>query len=241
MYSVCSRHDCILLEEARLLDVAQKGIDHLEKVLMFQFSSMATPYNPTQQPYQPPGQAAYPPQVAYGYLPPQDQSASSAPYPPPTVQGYPPQGYPPQTHDIPPPYPTLEQGPPPAYVYKPDQPAYGYQPQLADKTIVVDAQPMKATTTHVVAPARENHSRMAVCSLVFSICTLLTCGAFFLCLLFSIPALILSITALRTRGRSQRYNAVFSIVLNIAVIVWTAVLVISVVTPFTVSTNTHSL
>ena len=76
MYSVCSRHDCILLEEARLLDVAQKGIDHLEKVLMFQFSSVATPYNPTQQPYQPPGQAAYPPQVAYGYPLPQDQSAS---------------------------------------------------------------------------------------------------------------------------------------------------------------------
>ena len=208
---------------------------------MFQFSpiAMATPYNPTQQSYQPPGQTPYPPQVAYGYPPPQDQIAS-APYPPPTVQGYPPQGYPPQIHDLPPAYPTLEQGPPPAYVYKPDQPAYGYQPQLAKATIVVDVQPMKATTTRV-SPPRENHSRMAVCSLVFSICTLLTCGAFFICLLFSIPALILSITALRTRGRSQRYNAGFSIVLNIAVIVWTVVLVISVVTPFTVSTNTHSL
>ena len=40
---------------------------------------MATLYNPTQQPYQPPRQAAYPPQVAYGYQPPQEQSVS-APY-----------------------------------------------------------------------------------------------------------------------------------------------------------------
>ena len=202
---------------------------------------MATPYNPNQQLYQQQEQVAYRPQVANGYPAPVDYGAASQ-YPPPAAEGYPPQGYPPQTHDLPPAYPTLEQGPPPAYVYKPDQTAYSYQlqPQLAKATIVVDVQPMKATTTRV-SPPRENHSRMAVCSLVFSICTLLTCGAFFICLLFSIPALILSITALRTRGRSQRYNAGFSIVLNIAVIVWTVVLVISVVTPFTVSTNTHSL
>ena len=158
---------------------------------------MATPYNPTQQPYQPPIQAAYPPPVAYGYPPPQDQSASSAPYPSPTVQGYPPQGYPPQTHDIPPPYPTLEQGPPPAYVYKPDQPAYGYQPQLANTTIVVAAQPAvpptTATTTHM-SPPEENHFGIAICALVFSLFTLFTCGAY----LISIPALILSIIALNT-------------------------------------------
>ena len=195
--------------------------------------------SPNQQLYPQQEQVAYPPQVANGYPAPVDHGAPSQ-YPPPAAEGYPPQGYPPQTHDLPPAYPTLEQGPPPAYVYKPDQTAYSYQPQLAKATIVVDVQPMKATTT-LVSPPRENHSRMAVCSLVFSICTLLTCGAFFICLLFSIPALILSITALRTRGRSQRYNAGFSIVLNIAVIVWTVVLVISVVTPFTVSTNTHSL
>ena len=118
---------------------------------------MATPYNPTQQPYQPPIQAAYPPPVAYGYPPPQDQSASSAPYPSPTVQGYPPQGYPPQTHDIPPPYrPTLEQGPPPAYVYKPVQPAYGYQPQLANTTIVV-----AACTTGCAADDSDHHSHVS--------------------------------------------------------------------------------
>ena len=142
---------------------------------------MATPYNPTQQPYQPPGQAAYPPQVAYGYQPPQDQSASSAPYPPPTVQGYPPQGYPPQTHDLPPAYPTLEQGPPPAYGYNTDQPAYGYQPQLANTTVVVAAQPMTATTTRV-SPPEEDHSGVAVCALVFSLFTLITCGASVICL-----------------------------------------------------------
>ena len=200
---------------------------------------MASPYNPTQQPYQLPGQAAYPPQVAYGYQPPQDQSASSAPYPPPTVQGYPPQGYPPQTHDLPPAYPTLEQGPPPAYIYKPDQPAYGYQPQLANTTVVVAAQPVTATTTRVSLP-EENHSGVAVCALVFSLFTLITCGGFVICLTLSLPALILSIVALSSRGRSQKSNAGISIGLNVAVVVCTVVLIVAVVTPIAVSTNTAS-
>ena len=202
---------------------------------------MASPYNPTQQSYQPPGQAAYPPQVAYGYPPPQAQSAS-APYPPPTVQGYPPQGYPPQTHDIPPPYPTLEQGPPPAYVYTPDQTAYGYQPQLTNTTVVVAAQPAvpppTATTTHV-SPPEENHSGIAICALVFSIFTLITCGASLICLSFSIPALVLSIIALNSRGRSQKSNAGISIGLNVAVVVCTAVLLVAVITPAAVSAGTR--
>ena len=181
---------------------------------------MATPYNPTQQPYQPPIQAAYPPPVAYGYPPPQDQSASSAPYPSPTVQGYPPQGYPPhdQTHDIPPPYPTLEQGPPPAYVYKPDQPAYGYQPQLANTTICDDSAHM--------SPPEENHFGIAICALVFSLFTLFTCGAY----LISIPALILSIIALNSRGRSQKNKAGISIGLNVAVVVCTVVFLVVAIT-----------
>ena len=191
--------------------------------------SMETPYNATQQPYQPPGQAAYPPQVAYGYQPPQDQSASSAQYPPPTVQGYPPQGYPPQTHDFPPAYPTLEQGPPPAHGYKPDQPAYGYEPQLANTTAVVAAQPVTATTTPV-SPPEEDHSIVAVCALVFSVVTLMTCGVFVICLALSIPALILSIVAVCSRGQSQKKKAGISIGLNVATVVCTAVLMVYLVT-----------
>ena len=185
---------------------------------------MATLYNPAQQPYQPPGQAAYPPQVAYGYPPPQEQSVS-APYPPPTVQGYPPQGYPPQTHGLPPANPTLEQGPPPAYGYKPDQPAYGYQPQLANTTVVVAAQPVTATTTRV-SPPEENHAGVAICALVFSLFTLITCGGSVICLTLSLPALILSIVALSSRGRSQKNNAGISIGLNVAVVVCTVVVLL---------------
>ena len=199
---------------------------------------MATPYNPTQQPYQPPGQEAYPPQVAYGYPPPQDQSAS-APYPPLTVQGYPPQGYPPQTHGLPPAYPTLEQGPPPAYVYKPDQPAYGYQPQLANTTVVVAAQPTTATTIPV-SPPEENHSGVAICALVFSLFTLITCGGSVICLTLSLPALILSIVALSSRGRSQKNNAGISIGLNVAVVVCTVVLLVAVITPIAVSASSST-
>ena len=195
---------------------------------------MATPYNPTQQRLLLPGQAAYPPQVAHGYQPPQDQSASSAPYPPPTVQGYPPQGYPPQTHDLPPPYSTLEQGLPPA-----NQPGHSYQPQLANTSFVVAAQPVTATTTTRVYPPEENHYGVAVCALVFSILTLMACGASVICLSFSIPALILSIIALNTRGRSQKSNAGISIGLNVAVVVCTVVLLVAVVTPAAVSAGTR--
>ena len=196
---------------------------------------MAAPYNPNQQPNQPLGHSANPPQVAYGY-PPQDQG-TSAQYPPPPVQAYPPQGYPPLT-DLPPAYPT--QGPPPAYVdvYKQDQPAYNYQPQLANTTVVVAAQPMTATTTRV-SPPGEDHSGMAVCALVLSLCTLSLCGASVICLAFSIPALILSVVALWTRGKSQKNNACVSIGLNVAVVVCTVVLIVAVVTPVTVTAGSR--
>ena len=190
--------------------------------------SMATPYRPIQQPLLLPGQAAYPPQVAHGYTP--KNQGASAPYPPPTVQGYPPQGYPPQTHDLPPPYSTLEQRLPPA-----NQPGHSYQPQLANTSFVVAAQPVTATPTTRVSPPEENHYGVAVCALVFSILTLMTCGASVICLSFSIPALILSIIALNTRGRSQKSNAGISIGLNVAVVVCTVVVLVAVVTPAAVS------
>ena len=194
---------------------------------------MATPYNPSYpyQPFQPQGQAAYPPPVDYGN-PPQNQGASAQYPPPPTVQGYPPQ---PQT-DLAPAQPTT-QGLPPAYVYKPDQPTYNYQPQLANTTVVVTAQPATATT--VVSPPEENHSGIAICALVFSLCTLFTCGASVICLSFSIPALILAIVALSTRGNSQKSNAGVSIGLNVAVVVCTVVLLVAVVTPVAVSAGTR--
>ena len=195
---------------------------------------MASPYNPTQQPHQPPGQAVYSYhlQVAYGYPPPQGLS-TSAPYPPPTVQGYPPQGYPPQTHHLTPAYPTLEHGPPPAYGFE----GYGYQPQLANTTAVVAAQPVTAITTRV-SPPEENPSGVAICALLFSLVTLITCGASVICLSLSIPALILSIVALNTRGRSQKRNASISFGLNVAVVVCTVLFLVAVATSIHVSTNT---
>ena len=188
---------------------------------------MATPYNPSYpyQRFQPQGQAAYPPPVDYGN-PPQNQGASAQYPPPPKAQGYPPQ---PQTD------PTT-QGLPPAYVYQPDQPAYNYQPQLTNATVVVAAQPV-TTTTAGVSPPEENHSGIAICALVFSFCTLFTCGAFLICLSLSIPALILAIVALGTRGNSQKSNAGVSIGLNVAVVVLTVVLLVAIVTPAAVTTT----
>ena len=197
----------------------------------------ATPYNPNQQPYQPQGQVAYPPQVAYGY-PPQNQGAvQSHQYPPPTVQGHLPQGYPSQPQaDFPSPYPT--QGQYPAEVYKPDQPPPAYEPQLTNTTIVVAAQPMTATTTSVSPPGKD-HKGIAICALVFSLCTLFACGASLICLSLSIPALILSVVALGTRGKSQKTNAGISIGLNVAVLVCSVVLLVAVVTPIAVSAGSR--
>ena len=154
---------------------------------------MATPYNPSYpyQPFQPHGQAAYPPPVDYG---------------------------------------TID---------KPDQPAYNYQPQPGNATVVVAAQPVMATTAGV-SPPEENHSGIAICALVFSLCTLFTSGAFLICLSLSFPALILAIVALGTRGNSQKSNAGISIGLNVAVVVLTVVLVVAVVIPVAVTTaGTH--
>ena len=192
-----------------------------------QFSAMAaSSYNSNQQPFRSQEQAAYPPQVDHGY-PPQNQGASVQ-YPPPTVQGYPPQGYPPQSNP-PPAYPTQE--PPPAKFYYPDQPlpAYTYEPQVTNTTLVVAAQPMTATTTSVSPPGKK-HTGIAICALVFSLCTLFACGWSVICLSLSIPALILSVVALGDRGKPQKTNAGISIGLNVAVLVCCVVLLVAVVT-----------
>ena len=171
----------------------------------------------------------------YGY-PLQGQGAS-AHYPLSPVEDYLPQGYPPEA-DLPPVYPAIEQGPPPAYDSV-SQLAYNYQPQLAKTTTLVTTQPTTTTTIGLSLP-EENHIGIAICALVFSICTLIVCGASVIYLSLSVPALILSIAALKTRGRSQRGNASFSICLNVVVVVTTVMLLVAVVTPGTVTASTRS-
>ena len=85
--------------------------------------------------------------------------------------------------------------------------------------------PTTATTTHM-SPPEENHFGIAICALVFSLFTLFTCGAY----LISIPALILSIIALNSRGRSQKNKAGISIGLNVAVVVCTEVFLVVAIT-----------
>ena len=211
---------------------------------------MAASYNPNQQAYQRQGQADHPPDLqadsAYGY-PPQDQGAS-AQYPSPQVEDYPPQGYPPQVQaDSPPPYPTHEPVSPPAYNSKADQLAYNFQPQPTNTSAVVVAaqEPVAARPTmwaisNHVSPPERDQSGAAVCALVFSIITLITCGATLICLSLSIPALILSIKALGMRGNLQNRKVCISIVLNVAVVVCTVVLLVVVVTPATVTTGAAS-
>ena len=96
---------------------------------------------------------------------------------------------------------------------------------------------MAANTTHV-SSAEENHSCVAKCAFVFSVCTFMTCGLFG-CLIFSMPALILSILALESRGRSQKSKAGISIGLNVAVVVCTVVLLVALVTPIAVRVGTR--
>ena len=95
---------------------------------------------------------------------------------------------------------------------------------------------MAATTTHV-SSAEENHICVAKCAFVFSVCTFMTCGIFG-CLIFSMPALVLSILALGSRGRSWKSKAGISIGLNVAVIVCTVVLIVALVTPIAVRVGT---
>lgn len=203
---------------------------------------MAASYNPNRQPYQPQGQADHSPEyhAGNGYLP-QDQG-TSVEHPSPPVEDYPLHGHPPRAQAEPPPsYPALAQGPPPAYNSKADQIAYNFKPQSGSTAVVVAAHPTTVTATVVSQPS-EDYSRKAVCSLVFSICTLITCGVSLVGLPFSIPALILSIVALRTKGASQNGHAQLSIALNIVVVVFNATLLITacIVIPIVVTADTRA-
>ena len=212
--------------------------------------SMAAPYNPNQEPYPPQGEQAYPLQREYSYLPQQDHVATTQ-YPPPVVNAHPSQGYPPEDQtDLPPAYPTHKQEPPPAYYSEEDQLAYDFQPQPAANATTVDvhvvaAQPrgLPAAIAGPVSSRRQNLNRpsgLAICAFVFSICTLIVCGGSLICLCLSIPALILSVTAVKTRGNSQDNKAGISIGLNVAAVVCSVVLVVAVVTPVAVTAGTRS-
>ena len=205
---------------------------------------MAASFNPNQ----PQGQVDHPLQAGNDH-PPQNSNASSQD-PQPAIEEYPPQGYPPQAQaDHPPAYATHEPVSPPAYNSEADQLAYNFHPKPSTSTVVVAArapasvpvatQPTTSATTTRVSPPMEDHSGVAICALVFSIITLITCGASVICLFFSIPALILSIAALRIR-EWQKNKAGISIILNVAVVVCTVVLLVAVVTPVTVTAGAAS-
>ena len=193
---------------------------------------MATPYNPSYQSYPPQGQAAYPPQVDYGY-PPQDQGASAQYPPPPTVQGNPPQGYPPEDQDdLPPAYPAHKQDPPPAYDSEVDQHAYTFQPQPpANTTVVVTAQPVTTTTTRASPP--EDYSGLVTCALWFIVCTALPCSVTVIAIFISLAAAKAVNVAHKSSGEPRRNLAIISIALNVvAIVVGTVViLVLVVITP----------
>ena len=195
--------------------------------------------NPNQQLYQQREQVAYPPEVANGYPAPVDHSASTQ-YPPPAAEGYPLESCPSEPQaDLPPAYVTHKQEPPPAYNNEADQLAYNFQPQPAanSATIVHVVESLPTAVPSPVSSRTEDHSRTAVCALVFSLCTLIVCGGSVICLCFSIPALILSIKALTTRGEWQSRIAKASICINVIVVAGTAVVLVAVVTPVAVSTN----
>ena len=189
---------------------------------------MAASYTP----HQPQRETAHRPIIgAYGY-PLQDQGAS-AHCPPPPIEDHLPQSNPPET-DLPPAYPALEQKPPPAYDSEAVQLTYNFQPQPGNNTtVVVTTQPMTAATTGLSLP-EENDLRIAICAFVFSICILIACGASVICLYLSIPAVMLSIAALKNKGGRRSY-AKCSICLNGAVVVCSVFLLL-VVTPIAVTT-----
>ena len=116
------------------------------------------------------------------------------------------------------------QGPPPPYDYQAEQ--------LTNTTAVVEIQPKAAATCTPFSPPEKDYSKIAICAFLFSLCTLITCGVSLICLSLSIPALILSIVAMGTKGSAKKNSAGVSIGLNVAVVICSVLLVV-VVTPVT--------
>ena len=135
-------------------------------------------------------------------------------------QKYPEGGYQPAPAQFP------SQANPPAYDYG----GAGYQTPVAgtSATVVVTGQPAPVTGTFQ-SPPEEDHSGMALCAVVFSIITLICCGASLLCLTCTIPALVLAFMSLGVRGSAQKTNAGISIGLNVVVVVCTVVFLVIVI------------
>lgn len=115
-------------------------------------------------------------------------------------------------------------------------PAQGQPPGYAyGATTVVSAQPTPVTYNSLDSEA--DYSGMAMCALVFSIITLLCCGASLLCLACSVPALVLSINALGTTGSAQKSSASISIGLNVAVVACTVVFLVIFIPVLVVGTT----
>lgn len=86
---------------------------------------------------------------------------------------------------------------------------------------VVTTQP---SVVSVVSPPKESHTPVAISALVLSVITMICCGLPFPYLLIcTIPALVLAIVAMVTRGKTQKINAGVSIGLSVAVIMMTVV------------------
>ena len=178
---------------------------------------MAAPY-PDQQAFPPPQPYQKYPEGGYQPAPAQFPSQQAAPLPP--------------------------QNQPPPYAYGGQQPQQGYQPMPApapvtssNTTVVVASQPAPVTAVYQ-SPPEEDHSGMAVCAIVFSIITLLCCGFSLFFLMCSIPALILAIVALGTRGSAQKSNAGISIGLNVVVVVCTVVSLVVIIPVYFVAYGT---
>ena len=117
---------------------------------------------------------------------------------------------------------------PPGYQYVGQA---GYQPITDTSTVatVVTSQP---TLASVSSPPEADYTPVAIVALVLSIITTVCCGVFCFFLIYplacTVPALILAIVALVTRGTAQKTNAAVSIGLSVAIIVATVVLVVIV-------------
>ena len=144
-------------------------------------------------------------------------------------QKYPEGGYQPAPTQFP------SQAMPPAYN---NYGGTGYQTPVAgtSATVVVTGQPTSVSAT-CPSPPEEDHSGIAMCAFLFSIITLICCGASFVCLTCTIPALVLAFMALGAKGSAQKTNAGISIGLNVVVVACT-VLFLVIVIPISVAGHT---
>ena len=113
----------------------------------------------------------------------------------------------------------------PLYDYSKVRAAFKYHPE-----VVVAVDQPAAIATQVPPPVEDNR-KFSIFSLVFSLLTLIACGGSVVTLPLSIPALILSIMALRIRGDEQMTAVWISVALNATAFFGIVSLLAVVVTP----------